>query len=227
MIKNLRKKTKGFTLVEMLIVVIIIGILMYALLGNSGNADKDMMLQQKMDLVAKWFDQCLSDLDNEWLNIEQTKTAMDALFWISWRNPTDTNIWTFVKYPKGKGYNITAFKNSVKTTLWADMGKNTCRDFLNNLENNVGAKWNTQVTYIPAWLITNVDENYGGYLLCAGLSDRKYAEFQDKSGKKYYACAILNLGIGSTGKKQEVMEAFGINDWKVKKMDTTNPKIQN
>lgn len=235
MLENLKQiKTKGFTLVEMLVVVIIIGVLMYALLGNSGNADKDMMLQQKMDLVAKSFDSCMSDLDAEWLDVEQAKSAMWVLFGKDAStplstDPTATAITTLVKHPKGKWYNIDKFKEAVKAVTSADMWKSTCQNLLNNLQSNVGAKWNTEVAYIPP--TTNmwwIDENYGGFLLCATINNRKYAEFADNTRKnKFYTCAVLNLGIGSTGKKAEVSKLFGWDGKKVIKLNATTPVIKN
>jgi len=235
MFKELRKvKTKGFTLIEMLIVVIIIGILMYALLGNSGNADKNMEVQQKMDLVAKSFDQCLGNLDSEWLNIKQARTAMSILFGANATTPLPINdnsstLWALVSHPKGMWYNIQAFKKSVEASLWGSMWRTTCSDFLNNLQSNVGAKWNTEVTFIPAWTnMSDIDENYGGFLLCATLNDRKYGEFIDKTKKnKFYTCAILNMWIGSTGRKPEVLQAFWITNGKAALTTATTPKIQN
>ncbi len=235
MFKNLKQiKTKWFTLIEMIVVVIIIGILMYALLGNSGNADKDMELQQKMDLVSKSFDSCMNDLDEEWLNIKQAKNAMWALFGKDAStplstDPTATAITKFVKHPKWMGYNIDKFKQAVKAVTNADMWRTTCQDFLNNLNFNVWAKWNTEVAYIPPTTnMGGIDENYGGFLLCSTINNRKYAEFADNTRKnKFYTCAVLNLGIGSTGKKAEVLKLFGWDGKKVMKLNATTPVIEN
>ncbi len=225
-------KTKWFTLIEMIVVVIIIGILMYALLGNSGNANKDMELPQKMNLVAKSFDQCMGDLDNEGLNISQAQIGIAKLLGKNATtalpaNKDATTIWAFVSHPRWMWYNIQTFKNYVKSIINADMWRTTCQDFLNNLNNNVWAKWNTEVTYLPAWTnMGGIDENYWGFLLCADINNRKYAEFSDKTRKnKYYTCAVLNLWIGSTGRKDNVLQLFGWTN-KVMNASKTVPVIQ-
>jgi type II secretory pathway pseudopilin PulG len=213
---------RWFTLIEMLIVIVIIWLLARALLWNVGFFNKDSQLPQKMDLVAKSFDQCLVELDNDWIDIENAKNAFAALFNMSSLNPSDTNLGPHSKFPKWKWFNLTGFFNVVGD-------KNVCKSFIWNLNNNVGKKWSVEVWCIPAnvnWNVKNyIDADYGGFLVCATSSSKKYSEFQDANrSNKYYTCAILSLWMKSTWKKWEVLRAFWGNN-KVLKTNETSPTI--
>jgi len=202
-----RIRKKAFTLIEMLIVVIIIGVLMYALLWNKGGADKDMMLQQKMDLLAKSYNKCVMDVDNAGGTIDKLQSATVKLFGGNSVNPDDTALSYLAKKPKWWKYDEAVFFNELGLS-------GVCQDFLDNLNNNLANKWTTYSWYIPTAVSSvpvsqYVDPDYGGFLVCATTSDKKYGEFS-VTNSKYYTCSILSLdGSKSVWEKSTLIRAFG------------------